>query len=83
MIVAFLTAFASLVTAYLGVAGVFFAHRVLKVIDLHEEHVMTRSREHKTHTKSHALLLKGDTVSDLLWPVSVYRKARAVYAWLK
>lgn len=83
MLVTFLLALFSLVISYLSMAGFFVAVRVHKILSLHDEHMMTRSREHKSHTKVFAAQLKGEVQHDLIWPVSLFRKASAAYAWLK
>lgn len=70
------------VASYFGVSGYFISQRVLKIFDLYDEHMLARAREHKSHTKMHAQLLKGEAKNDLLWPKTIIQKARVVYAWL-
>lgn len=83
MLVTFLLALFSLVVSYLSMAGIFVAARAFKIMGLYEEHMMTRSREHKSHTKLLAVQLKSEVQHDLLWPVILFRKASATYTWLK
>jgi hypothetical protein len=68
---------------YLGVASYFISQRVFKIFDLYDEHMLARAREHKSHTKQHALLLRSEVKNDLLWPKTLFQKARIVYTWLQ
>lgn len=78
-----LVALGSVVGAYAGIAGVLIARRVLKIVDLHEEHQFIRSREQKAHIKMHAVVLRNDYKSDLLWVKTLSKKLKDTWAWLK
>lgn len=73
----------SVVLAYLAVAAVLLAFRSIKIIDLHAEFQVVRAREQKMHIKTHAQMLYSGFVSDLIWPVSIFRSARASLSWIR
>ena len=78
-----LVALGSIIGAYAGIAGILVSHRLLKLLDLHDEYQFVRSREQKNHIKQHALVLKGDFKSDVLWPKTFVVKGKGVIEWLK
>lgn len=78
-----LVALGSIVGAYAGIAGALIVRRVLKIVDLHEEHQFIRSREQKAHIKMHAAVLRNDYKSDLLWAKALSKKIKDTWAWLK
>lgn len=78
-----LVALGSVVGAYVGIAGALVARRALKIIDLYEEHQFIRSREQKAHIKMHAIVLRNDYKSDLLWGKTLVKKLISALAWLK
>jgi hypothetical protein len=82
MLISALVILCSVLVTYLGVSSCFIARRALKILDLYDEHMLARAREHKSHTKLHALLLRSEVKNDLLWPKSIIQKVRVVYAWL-
>ncbi len=73
----------SVVGAYAGIAGALFIRRVLKLIDLYEEYQFIRSREQKAHIKMHAIILRNDYKSDLLWGKTLIKNLKSVREWLK
>jgi len=78
-----LVALGSAVGVYAGIAGILVWNRLLKILDLHDEYQFVRSREQKNHIKQHALVLKGDFKSDVLWPKTFVVKGKSAIEWLK
>ena len=78
-----LVALGSVIGAYAGIAGILASRRLLKILDLHDEYQFIRSREQKNHIKQHALVLKGDFKSDVLWLKTFVVKGKSVIEWLK
>lgn len=78
-----LAAICAVVGGYATVAASLVIKRVLKITDLHEEHVFIRSREQKAHIKAHALVLKGGFKSDILWIKHLPSKVKTALTWLK
>ena len=83
MLISALVVLCVVLASYLGIALYLVSQRAFKIFDLYDEHMLTRAREHKTHTKQHALLLRNDVKNDLLWPKTLIQKARVVYTWLQ
>lgn len=78
-----LVALGSVAGAYLGIATVLITRRALKIVDLCEEHQFIRSREQKAHIKMHAIMLRNDYKSDLLWVKTLPKKLKTTWEWLK
>ena len=78
-----LVALGSVIGAYAGIACFLASRRLLKMLDLHDEHQFVRSREQRNHIKQHAIVLKNDFKSDALWPKSLYAKSKSLIEWLK
>lgn len=73
----------SVLGAYASIAVALSARRVMKILDLHEEHQFVRSREQKGHIKVHALTLRSGFYSDIKWGVQIPKKIKAAFDWLK
>lgn len=73
----------SVLGAYASIAAALVTRRVMKILDLHEEHQFVRSREQKGHIKMHALTLRGGFHNDIKWGVQIPKKIKAAFVWLK
>lgn len=71
------------VCSYFFVALCLAFRRVLKLLDLYEEHLIARAREQKIHTRSYANMIKLGFIDDIFWPKNLFEEIRAVYGWLK
>lgn len=78
-----LLALGSVAGAYAGITGILVSRRVLKILDLYDEFQFVRSREQKNHIKQHALALRSDFKSDLIWVKILAIKAKHAFEWLK
>lgn len=71
------------VCSYFFIASCLSFRRILKLLDLYEEHLIARAREQKIHTRSYANMIKLGFIDDLFWPKNIFKEMRAVYGWLK
>ena len=78
-----LVALGSVIGTYAGIAGILVARRFLKLLELYDEYQFVRSREQKNHIRQHAIVLKGDLKSDVLWPKVFFVKSKSILEWLK
>jgi len=79
-----------MLSVFLGVVGTYVAttcllatKRALKIVELHEEYQFIRSREQKSHIRSHALILKSGFMSDIKWITRLPKKIKTAFDWLK
>lgn len=70
-------------SVYVGVTAILAVRRIIRIVDLHEEHQFVRSREQKGHIKMHALTLRGGFHNDVKWIVQIPKKIKAAFVWLK
>jgi hypothetical protein len=69
--------------SYATVSAALMLRRVMKILDLHEEHGFVRSREQKGHIKTHAMTLRGGFFNDLIWIKTFPVKLKTAVDWLK
>ena len=73
----------SVLFSYFFVALFLAANRVNSIVSLHDEYQMIRAREQKSHIKNYAFFLAANFKSDLLWPVTLAKKAKPVINWIR